>query len=277
MNLFTPAETTANYALAGAGKTRMPAGKLLVLGILAGFLIAMGAVAANTAAHGLKDAGLTKLVSGLLFPFGLVMVILSGAELFTGNTLISISVLARQATLKGMLRNWFYVYLGNGLGAFLAAAGCVFLGQLNCGDGALAAYTIKVAAAKCTLGWVNAVGLGFFCNVLVTLGVLLSLGARETAGRFLGAYLPVAFFVIAGFEHSIVNLFYVPAGILAAGRPDYAALALSKGVNLPGLTWSSFLFNNLLPVTLGNLLGGLAVGALYWYCYGQRALHRRQD
>ena len=270
MNLFTPAETTANYAVAGAGKTRLPVGKMLVLGTLAGFLIAMGAVAANTAAHGLQDAGLTKLVSGLLFPFGLVMVILSGAELFTGNTLISISVLARQATLKGMLRNWFYVYLGNGLGAFLAAAGCAFLGQLNCGDGALAVYTIKVAAAKCSLSWFNAVGLGFFCNVLVTLGVLLSLGAKDTVGRFLGAYLPVAFFVIAGFEHSIANLFYVPAGLLAAERPVYAALALTRGLNLSGLTWSNFWLHNLLPVTLGNILGGLAVGSLYWYCYGRR-------
>ena len=129
MQLFTPAETAENYAAAGAAKTRQPAWRLLLLGILAGFFIAMGAAVTNTASHSLDNVGLARVLSGLLFPFGLAMVVLTGGELFTGNTLISLSVLDRQTTVGKMLRNWLLVYLGNFIGALLTAAGCAFSGQ----------------------------------------------------------------------------------------------------------------------------------------------------
>lgn len=267
MNLLTPAEVTANYAQAGAAKTRMSGCRLLLLGILAGFLIAMGGAVTNTAGHAIANVGLCRLVSGLLFPFGLAMVVLTGAELFTGNTLITISVLDRQATVGGLLRNWGLVYLGNTVGALLTAAGCAFSGQLDYSAGGLAVFTMKVAAGKCGLPFGPAVVLGILCNVLVTLGVLLALSAKDLPGRVLGAYLPVAFFVICGFEHSIANLFYVPAGLFAKTLPQYAALASEAGLDLSALTWGNFLLRNLLPVTLGNILGGGAVGALFWACY----------
>ena len=203
----------------------------------------------------------------LLFPFGLAMVVLTGGELFTGNTLISLSVLDRQTTVGKMLRNWLLVYLGNFIGALLTAAGCAFSGQLNYSAGGLALFTMKLAAGKCGLAFGSALVLGVFCNVLVTVGVLLSLSAKDLPGRVLGAYLPVSFFVICGFEHSVANLFYIPAGLFAKSIPAYAALAADAGLDLSGLTWSGFAIGNLLPVTLGNIIGGVLVGGLFWACW----------
>jgi len=270
MNLFTAKETILNYAKAGANKTNLSIKKMILLGIMAGFFIAMGGAVANTATHGVTNAGLAKLLSGLLFPFGLAMVILTGSELFTGNTLISISVMDEKTTLLGMLKNWLFVYFGNAIGAIVVAAGCAFLGQLNCSGGNLALYTMKVAAGKCSLSWFNAVGLGFFCNVLVTVGVLLSLSAKDVTGRVLGAYLPVSFFVICGFEHSVANMFYVPAGIFASHIEKYALLAAAQNLDVSMLSWTSFATNNLVPVTVGNIIGGIIVGGVFWVCYGQK-------
>lgn len=270
MNLYTPAECAANYAAAGRKKTRMPAVKMFLLAVLAGFSIAMGGAVTNTASHSIANVGAARVVCGLLFPFGLGMVILMGAELFTGNTLIVISLLDRQATVGGMLKNWCVVYLGNAAGAMLTAAGCAFGGQLNYSGGQLAVFTIKLAAGKCALTAGNAVILGILCNLLVAAGVLLSLSAKDLTGRVVGAYLPVAFFVICGFEHCVANLFYIPAGLFARMIPAYASLAAEAGVDLSALTWGNFLLRNLLPVTAGNILGGAGLGSLFWYCHGRK-------
>ena len=253
MNLFTPKECAANYAAAGAAKARMPLVKMFLLAVLAGLFIAMGGAVTNTAAHTIDNVGVARIVCGLLFPFGLAMVVLTGAELFTGNTLITISVLDGQASVAGMLRNWGVVYLGNTVGAMLTAAGCAFGGQLNYSGGQLAVFTMKLAAGKCALPVGSAVILGILCNILVTTGVLLSLSAKDLTGRVVGAYLPVAFFVICGFEHCIANLYYIPAGLFARMVPGYAALAAGAGLDLSALSWQGFLLGNLLPVTLGNL------------------------
>lgn len=271
MNLSTPAEVTAAYAAAGAAKVKMSTAQLLLLGILAGFLIAMGGAVAGTASHAVTNLGLARVVSGVFFPFALATVILTGAELFTGNTLIVISVLDRQATAAGLLHNWVLVFLANAAGALLVAAGCVFFGQLNLGGGALAVHAIRTAVAKCALPFWGALGSGIFCNALVTLAVLASLSARDVPGRIMGAFLPVCFFVICGFEHCVANLFYIPAGLLANGMPAYAALAVEAGVDTAGLTWGAFLLRNLLPVTLGNIVGGGSIGALFWACHLRKA------
>lgn len=270
MNLFTPKECAANYAAAGAAKTRMPLPKLFLLAVLAGFFIAMGGAVTNTATHSIGNVGAARIVCGLLFPFGLAMVVLTGAELFTGNTLITISVLDGQASMAGMLRNWSAVYLGNTVGAMLVAAGCAYGGQLNYSGGQLAVFTMRLAAGKCGMPLGSAVILGILCNILVTVGVLLSLSAKDLTGRVLGAYLPVAFFVICGFEHCIANLYYIPAGLFAKAVPTYASLADKAGIDLSALTWGNFLLRNLLPVTVGNIIGGTGMGALYWYCHGQK-------
>lgn len=267
MEIFTPAQTLENYAAVGRAKTDAPPARLLVRAVLAGFFIAMGGAVTNTAAHTVAAVGAARVLCGLLFPFGLAMVILTGAELFTGNTLLVMSVLERQISVRAMMRNWCIVYAGNAVGAMLAAAGCAYGGQLAYSDGGLAVFTMRLAAGKCALPWQNAVVLGVLCNLLVTAGVLLSLSAKDLTGRVVGAYLPVAFFVICGFEHCVANLYYVPAGLFAKSIPAYAALAAQQGVDLSALTWGNFLIKNLLPVTLGNLLGGMAMGLLFWYSH----------
>lgn len=268
--MLTPAEFVDAYALIGQRKTKAPAGKLLVLGVLAGFLIGMGAAVTNTAGHALANPSVAKIVAGLLFPFGLIMVILTGAELFTGNCLITISVLEKKADFKGMLRNWCYVYVGNFIGAVLLAMACAYSGPMSLNNNGVAVYTMKVAAGKCALTFGNALVLGVLCNILVCIAVAMSLSSKNTVGRAIGAYLPIAFFVICGFEHSVANMYYITAGLLAKNVPAYADAAVAAGLDVSALTWSRFLLHNLLPVTLGNILGGCGFAALLWFGHGTR-------
>lgn len=267
MGYLSPKEFLERYAASGTAKTQKNIGRLLCLSALAGAFIALASAAANTAVHGITDVGLARMVCGLLFPFGLCMVIVTGAELFTGNSLLVLSLLEGKCTLSGLLRNWGIVYLGNFLGALLTAAGCVFFGQLNYSAGGLAVYTIRLAAAKCNISFLSGFGLGIFCNLLVCLGVLMALSAQDGAGRLMGAFLPVCYFVLCGFEHCVANMYYISAGLLAVQNPVYLQLAQQAGVDLSSLTVGNFLLRNLLPVTLGNILGGVGLGALLWYAH----------
>lgn len=265
--MFSPAEIAANYSDIGAQKVSSPAWRTLILGIMSGFLIGMGAAVTNTASHSIDNVSAVRIICGLLFPFGLGIVMLLGTELFTGNCMIPVSVLDRKATLSGMFKNWGIVYLSNFMGAILLAAGCAYFGQLNYSEGGLAVYTIKVAAAKCLLPFGNAIVLGILCNMLVCIGVLCALSAKDTIGRLIGAYFPVAFFVICGFEHSIANMYYIPAGLFALKNPIYATKAIELGINTQALAWDAFLINNLLPVTIGNIIGGVLIGLFLWVCH----------
>ena len=264
LNMFTPAEIVQNYSLAGKAKAESPAGRLLLSAVMAGFFVACGAAVTNTAAHSITNVSAARIICGLLFPFGLGMIILLGAELFTGNCLITISVLNRETSVWKMLRNWFFVYLGNGIGAVALAAGCVFFGQLDYSDGGLALYTIRVAVSKCAISFPQGIVMGIFCNILVCAGVLCALSAKDTIGRIAGAYIPVAFFVICGFEHSIANMYYIPAGLFAMRSHEYAHLAAAAGVNTEVLTWANFFVRNLIPVTLGNIFGGVIFAFAMW-------------
>ena len=269
-NFYSAGEVTALYAAAGADKTRKPALTLVLLGILAGALIALGSAATNTAIYGIADTWTARTICGLLFPFGLGMVVMTGSELFTGNSLITISVLDGRCSWGGLARNWVIVYLANFAGALLVAAGCAFFGQMNYSGGELAVFTMKLAAGKCALPFQNALVLGFFCNLLVCLGVMMAMSGKDTSGRLMGAFLPICYFVICGFEHCVANMYYISAGLLAKTVPAYARLAGEMGVDLTALTWGNVLGKNLLPVTLGNVLGGMGLGALMWFCYRPR-------
>ncbi len=269
MNLFSPSEFVANYAAVGEGKAKAPAGRLFFLAILAGLLIGLGGAVTNTATHALDNVSAVRIVSGLLFPFGLIMVVLTGAELFTGNCLITISIMEKRATFPGMLRNLGIVYAGNFLGAVLLAAACAYCGQLSYSAGGLAVATIRLAAAKSATPFFSAFILGILCNILVCAAVMSALCAKDAFGRAVGAYVPVAVFVLCGFEHCVANMFYVPAGLFALTVPQYAELAAQAGIETTGLTWGGFLINNLLPVTLGNLAGGVAFAALIGRCHSK--------
>lgn len=271
MQLLTPKEMTETYIQGGPAKCSRSALELLLLSIMAGIFIGFSGATTNTAAFGFENANVVRMVCGLLFPFGLAMVLLMGAELFTGNTLLLMPLLSKKITVPQMLRNWGIVFFGNFLGALLVGGGCAFFGQLNQQNGALAVFTIRLAVNKCTMPVENAVVLGFLCNFLVTVGVLAGLSAKDVPGRIMGAYLPVMYFVTCAFEHSIANMYYISAGLFAAQNETYRAAAQTAGVALENLTWGNFLLGNLLPVTIGNILGGFAVGFILWMAYGRHA------
>ena len=241
MNLFAPAEIAANYAEAGVKKSSLPISKMLLLGVLAGMLIAFPSCVTNMVSYGLDNNSTIRAISGLMFAFGLGMVILIGAELFTGNTLIFISVLEKKVRVAAMLKDWLFVYIGNFIGSLLVAVLCAKFGWLSAGSNALAVYAMKVALGKMTMPFQNAFFMGFLCNVLVTIGVLLSLGAKDTMGLF------------------------------AKSVPAYAASAVEAGLNLNALTWGTYFTGNMLPVTLGNILGGLFVGFVMWFGFLRKA------
>ena len=266
--MLSPGEFVPFYAQIGAKKCANCGYRLFLAAVLAGFLIAAGAVAASTASYGLENASIARVVSGMLFPFGLIMVILTGAELFTGNCLITISLLEKKADLVGMVRNLAVVYLGNLAGAALLAAALRYSGVFS--NPALAVYLIRTAANKCALPLGRAVVLGILCNILVCAGVMCSLCGKSLPGRAIGAFVPVSFFVIGGFEHCVANMYYIPAGLLAAGIPERARLAREAGIDLSALN-AAGMASSLLAVTVGNVIGGCGFGALIW------AIHRPSE
>ena len=260
--MYSPAEVARRYVETGKSKAALPVGRMLLLGMLAGAFIAL---AGGSATFAVSYGG--RLAGAAVFPAGLAMVLLAGSELFTGNCLITVSLLDKRRTLAEMLRSWVIVYLANFVGALAVAAGCAFFGQLNYSGGALAVYTMKVAAGKCAIPFANGVVLGILCNLLVCLGVLMAMSAKDTTGKIIGAFLPVACVVLCGFEHCVANMYYISAGLMAKSVPAYAQLAAEAGVDLSALTLSNFLLGNLVPVTLGNILGGAALGWLMWFCH----------
>ena len=246
MALFTPTEITDNYAKASIAKAESPAWRLFLLAVAAGVFIGLGAVTSSTAAHALENAGMVRLVSGLIFPIGLMMVILLGTELFTGNALMVTAAVSGKISWKLLLRNWGIVFLGNLAGAVVLAALMAFFGQLNIGGGDLAVYTAKVAAAKNGLPWINAFVLGIFCNLMVCVAVYLANTAQDTAGK-----------------------------LLAIMNPASTGMIDAAGINVALLNVGDFIFANLIPVTLGNIVGGVAVGLVMYACHGTKRDSRK--
>ena len=275
MNLFTAAETANNYVTAGVAKTKYSIPKMLVLGILAGLLIGFPSCVTEMATFSVTNTSMVRMISGLLFAFGLGTVILTGAELFTGNTLITMSLLDKKVTLPAMLKNWLFVYIGNFLGSMLLSAICAYFGWLSAGSNALAVSAMKMAVGKMTMPFQNAFFMGVLCNILVTIGVLMSLAGKDGTSRFIGAWVPVMFFVTCGFNHSIADMTYCMLGLFARNVTAYASAAAESGIALDSLTWGNYFVGNLIPVTLGNILGGVAVGVTMWYAYVRKAAGKK--
>lgn len=215
--------------------------------------------------------GLGKFVAGSIFPVGLILVLVAGAELFTGNTLMLAGVLDKKVKASLMLRNWLLVYAGNFVGSVLIAYMMVKSGLFQSGDGLLGGVTIKIASYKTTLSFTKALYLGIMCNWLVCLAVWLSYAGKDLIGKMFGAYFPIWLFITSGFEHSIANMYYVPAGIMAKADPVWAAASGLSEQALASLNWQNFFVNNLLPVTLGNLIGGsILVAGVYFWVYKKK-------
>lgn len=267
LSALTTGEILEKVSDSGIAKAEGKTLRLLIWALLAGAYIAFGAQASQMVSFNLladpDSLGVGRLVSAAVFPVGLMMVVLCGAELFTGNCLMIIGVLDRKIRISGMLRNWVLVYLGNFLGALLVVALMKSAGLWGTGSGLLGASVIKTAQAKVQLSFGQAFVRGILCNWLVCLAVWMSTGARETVSKIFAIWFCIGLFVISGFEHSIANMYFIPAGIAAAADSGLAQLA---GCDVSVLTVGNFLIKNLLPVTLGNILGGgLFVGMVYWF------------
>ena len=271
-NMFnSPTETMAANAKGAEGKATLPLGKMILLGILAGAFIALGAVSSSTAAHTVEGTGMVRLVSGAVFPVGLMLVVICGAELFTGNCLMGMAALNKQIKWSGLVRNLIVVWITNFIGSLIVAFISYMSGNFALSGGGLGAYTIKVALAKVNLSF----GQGFFsgigCNILVCAAVLIAAAAKDIPGKILGCFFPVCAFVTAGFEHVVANMYYIPAGLMAMMNPQYVA----KAEELYGITAEQLsalnigsMFGNLGPVTLGNMVGGgICLGVAYYFIY----------
>lgn len=246
--------------------------KLLLLGVMAGAFIAFAAEGSNMAAFNLfaqpTTYGLGKALAGAIFGTGLMLVVLAGGELFTGNTMILAAVCDKKVTLARMLRNWLVVYAGNFIGSILIAWMMAESGLFTSGGSMLGAVTLRIAAHKVELTFLQAFVLGIMCNWLVCLAVWLSYGADTMSGKILGIFFPIWLFITSGFEHSVANMYYIPAGILIKGNAAFAELSGLSAEALASLSWSNFALGNLLPVTLGNIVGGgIFVAAAYWYVF----------
>lgn len=265
--MYSPKEIAGVTVKIGMGKASQPAVKLLLSGFMAGAFIAFGAVAANTISATISVASLAKAAGAMVFPVGLAMVLIAGSELFTGNCLISLGVFNGEIGLGKMLRNWILVYLGNFLGGISVAALTFLSGNFALFNRAVAVNTIGAAAAKCSMSFESALASGVLCNILVCIAVWMSFGAKSIGSKIAAMYLPVMTFVLAGFEHSVANMYYISAGIMAKTNPEYLMAAMDAGKNGESVNWMGFLVGNLLPVTIGNIIGGCFVALMYWLIY----------
>jgi formate/nitrite transporter len=270
VDALLPSDMARRAEAVGAAKVAMDAVRVVALAVLAGAFIAFGAIFATVALASVNTSwGVARVVAGLVFSVGLVLVVVGGAELFTGNNLVVMAWAGGRVGSRAVLRNWLLVYAGNFAGA-LGVAVLAFVARLHeHGLGAVGTAALGIAAAKMHLGFAEAVALGVLCNVLVCLAVWLSYSARSTTDRVVAVVPPIAAFVAAGFEHSVANMYFVPfALLLTEFDPTFVA---AHAADATMLTWSRFFIGNLVPVTLGNLLGGtLLVGLVYWFVYLRR-------
>lgn len=288
LDALLPAEMAGKAEQSGIKKANMDFPRMFTLAILAGAFIALGAIFATTVSAGgitIEAAdgtvafssglpyGLTRLLAGLAFSLGLILVIVAGAELFTGNNLIVMAWAGRKVSTLRLLRNWVIVWVGNFVGSLMTVGLMLATGQYKFGGGAVGAAALSTANAKAGLGFFQALALGIMCNALVCLAVWLAYSARSTTDRILAIIPPITAFVAAGFEHSVANMYFIPMGLfIKAAAPDAFWSSIHKAAaDYADLTWGGFFLNNLIPVTIGNMIGGaVLVGAVYWFVYLRR-------
>jgi len=258
----------------GVKKVTAPWWQSFILGILAGVYIAFGAELATIVTCDMAKytgVGFAKFMAGSVFSVGLMLVVIAGAELFTGNNLLTVCALGRKISLKGMLKSWGWIYLANFVGSILLVWIMYGSGLWKVGNLAVGAKALNIANAKVNLSWTEAFCRGIGCNWLVCLAVWMALGSRNIIGKIFAIYFPIMAFVASGFEHSIANMYFIPLGIYLKGHSAVVSAANLTG-KLNNLTWSGFWIHNEIPVTLGNIVGGaFFVGLLYWLVYCRRS------
>lgn len=276
---LTIKEVIEKYIQGCQTKMQMSSKRLFGKAIMAGIMIGMGAAISSVAAHTISDVGLARLSAAAVFPVGLMMVILLGAELFTGDCLVAMSVFDGKQKIKDCVKLLILVYLGNFVGANLTALLISMSGQLNYSAGMLGAYTIKVAIGKVNLSFTEGIVSGILCNILVCAAVLMAMCAKDITGKLLACFFVIMLFVTAGFEHCVANMYYISAGMLAMKNPEYAELAANtykfSVEQLESLNITNYLLTNLLPVTIGNIIGGiLFVGVPVYYLNSSKKISK---
>jgi formate transporter len=273
LDALMPPQMAAKAEDVGVTKAGMSAVRTLSLAVLAGAFIGLGAMFATTVTAGSADAipfGLAKLIAGIAFSLGLILVVVAGAELFTGNNLIVMAWAERRIPIRRVLRNWVLVYAGNLVGAVATVLLIYASKQYQFGDGAVGANALAIAQAKTSLGFGQAVALGIMCNALVCLAIWLTYAARSVTDKVLAIVFPITAFVAAGFEHSVANMYFLPIGLLIhdRGSASFWHASGTSPSDFPDITWTHALVDNLLPVTIGNIIGGsIMVGLAYWLIY----------
>ena len=251
-------------------KARYSLLKMFLLAIAAGAFVAFGAHTCLTVMTGTIGVswGLAKLIGGIVFATGLMMVVLTGAELFTGNVLMTFSLFEKKITFLELLKSWAVVYVGNFIGAIIIV-GLIFAtgASHNCAD-AVGFMTLNTATTKTNLTFIQAFTSGILCNWLVCLAVWMAACSRRIIGKIFAIFFPIMIFVASGYEHSVANMFFIPSGILTKTLPEVVASANIAPELLNNLTWQGFAINNLVPVTLGNIVGVVVfVVLLFWMAY----------
>lgn len=281
IDALLPQEMATRAEYLGVRKAEMPFLKMFMLSILAGAFISLGAIFATTISAGSMTIttpageaafsaglpyGVTRLLAGLVFSLGLILVVVGGAELFTGNNLIVMAWASGKVTTGALLRNWLIVYLGNFVGALGTVILMFFTRQYTFGSNAIGIAALRTGVAKVDLTFVQAIALGILCNGLVCLAVWLTYSARSTVDKIVAIVFPITAFVAAGFEHSIANMYFIPYALfIKMFDAGFVSAVGDKVPHLEKLTWQTFLVNNLLPVTIGNIIGGaVLVAAVYW-------------
>jgi formate transporter len=282
---WLPPEMAGRAEIVGVRKAELDFLSMFFLAILAGAFIACGAIFATTVSAGSISVnaadgalayktglpyGVVRLLSGLVFTLGLILVVVAGSELFTGNNLIIMAWASGKITTAQVLRNWAIVYSGNFVGSVLTAIIMLLAKQYSFGSGAIGLTALSIAQSKVNLGFVQAVALGIMCNALVCMAVWLCFSAHTTGDKILAIIPPISAFVAAGFEHSVANMYFIPVGLLIKdfAEPSFWEVIKKTAADYPSLTWGNFFIANLLPVTIGNIIGGaFMVGFIYWFIY----------
>ena len=271
---YTPRQVMQRIIVAGENRIRQSVVNCILLGFLAGAFISFGAAASSVAAHGITDTGLGRLVTAVVFPIGLMMIVLVGGELFTGDCLMVTGIWDKKYEILVTVKTLAVVWISNLSAAIMMSLLVACSGIFSYSDGTLGAYMIKIAYGKCSISPATAFCSGILCNMLVCSAVLMSGAAKTAAGKIWAVFFPIMAFVVAGFEHCVANMFYIPAGIFASWNTDY----MEKAVALYGisaqqinerLTVMGFL-GNIVPVTLGNITGAVVFIALPLYCVYKR-------
>lgn len=245
--------------------------RLTILGIFAGVFIGFGAQFATLVGHDMGKylgVGFTKLVMGAVFSVGLMLVVIAGAELFTGNNLVVLSALDKKTTWGRVLRNWTIVYIANFIGSILLVYLIIWSGLWKTNNYGTGAFALKIANGKVNLSFLAAFSRAILCNWLVCLAVWMAIAARHVVGKIFAILFPIMAFVASGYEHSVANMFFIPKGILLKSYSEVVNAAGLSLNSLSNLTWGGFLVKNLIPVTLGNIVGGaFFVAFLYWVVF----------